>query len=182
MDRRLSVEAHGEYMIDCMRQINARLNHQLNEQVEYSRYTKYLERRNTLLKRIIAWLCWAGIVTFIIIGCARTAKAEEMQHLTASYYSRASLIKEGTAKYNPKFIMANGKVFYDESAVCACNSYPLGAVLCVTNSSGKSVVVVNSDRTNKRFTGKRIDLAISQFAEIADTRKGITSVVVERII
>lgn len=106
----------------------------------------------------------------------------ETQMLIASFYSRNSLVAEGTAAHNPKYLMANGKVFYDESMVSACNSYPLGVRLLVTNlRNGKSVVVVNSDRTAKRFKGKRIDLSKSAFSKIAFLEQGITKVTVETI-
>jgi len=136
----------------------------------------FVERKQSMSKMIIV----ATIVATILFSvCISFAQAQE---LTASYYSRASLIKEGTASYNPKFIMANGKVFYDESAVCAFNSYPLGAILRVTTADGKSVVVVNSDRTAKRFTGKRIDLSISAMRQIDGVRKGLVPVSVKEVL
>ena len=102
--------------------------------------------------------------------------------LTASYYSRASLVKEGTAKYNPKFVMANGKVFTDYGLTCACWSYNLGDRVRVTNRlNGRSVVVVVTDRTARRFKGKRIDLSISAMRQIDGVKRGLVPVTVERI-
>ena len=133
-----------------------------------------------------SWIAWVIIGLAVLItclsSCGQEAWAGEVQHLTASYYSRASLVKEGTAKYNPKFLMANGKVFYDERFTSACNSYPIGVELCVTNGrNGKSVVVFNTDRTAKRFKGKRIDLSISAMAKIGDVERGLEKVTVTEI-
>jgi rare lipoprotein A len=103
------------------------------------------------------------------------------QVLTASYYSTDSLKKEGTYAYSGGK-MANGKLFRDAAATCACNSYKLGAVLRVTNlSNGRSVVIINSDHTAKRFKGKRIDLAISQMYKLDGVKSGLIKVRVEVI-
>ena len=126
------------------------------------------------------WPFWVAIAAIVALSLFKGCVAHA-QELTASYYSRASLIQEGTAKYNPGFIMANGKVFYDNNFTCACNSYKLGDRLRVTGRDGRSVVVVVTDRTAKRFTGKRIDLSISAFSKISDTCRGLEKVMVEKI-
>jgi rare lipoprotein A (peptidoglycan hydrolase) len=107
------------------------------------------------------------------------------QELTASFYSVKSLKQEGTYAYS-KGIMANGKLFRDELACCACNSYPLGTHLRVTNlGNGKSVLVVVADRTAKRFKGKRIDLSRSAFIALVGNEraleKGLIKVSVEEV-
>ena len=110
------------------------------------------------------------------------AFAADIQYLTASYYSRQSLIDEGTAKYNPRFIMANGRVFKDDGLTAACNSLRLGDRVRVTNlRNGKSVVVLVTDRTARRFKGKRIDLSISAMRQIDGIERGLEKVKVEVI-
>ena len=79
--------------------------------------------------------------------------------LKASWYSRKDLVRDGQDK-RTNFIMANGEVFYDSSMVCASWDFPLNALVRVTNiSRGDSVIVRVSDRTARRFKGKRIDLS-----------------------
>ena len=105
-----------------------------------------------------------------------TTCAEGSTRLIASWYSKSSLRTEGTFKYS-KGVMANGKIFSDNAFTCACNTYPLGTLLLVTAiESGRSVIVRTTDRTNKRFKGKRIDLAKRAFMAIADIEQGIVSV------
>jgi rare lipoprotein A (peptidoglycan hydrolase) len=43
------------------------------------------------------------------------------------------------------------------------------------NSGGKSVIVQVTDRCNKRFKGKRVDLSKGAFSKIANTKQGIVS-------
>lgn len=99
--------------------------------------------------------------------------------MEASWYSRADLIRDGQDK-KTHFIMANGKEFHDKDMVCASWDYPLGSYLSIrNNSNGKSVVVKVSDRTARRFKGKRVDLSKGVFSKIADTKQGIVPVQVE---
>ena len=101
--------------------------------------------------------------------------------LQASWYSRADLIRDGQDK-RTHFVMANGKVFYDDFMVCASWDYPLNSLLLVTNlDNGLSVVVKNSDRTAKRFKGKRCDLSKGAFSRIASCKQGVVPVLVERV-
>ena len=101
--------------------------------------------------------------------------------LTASWYSRADLVRDGQDK-RTHFIMANGKEFKDDALVCASWDWPLGTWVCVTNRVTGAVVVVRvSDRTARRFKGKRIDLSKGAFNKIADCKQGIVQVLVERL-
>jgi hypothetical protein len=141
----------------------------------------YLERRREFIKMAVKVAAWLAILAIVLVGMCRA----ESQNLTASYYSRASLIQEGTAANNPKFLMANGKVFYDEGFTCACNSYPLGAVIRVINmSNNRRIIVKNTDRTAKRFKGKRIDLSPVAFRAISPSgsvKEGLIKVITEAI-
>jgi len=96
-------------------------------------------------------------VTIFLSGCG----CDECfaQELIASYYSTSSLIKEGTWK-NGERMMANGRQFSDYGLTAACNSFPLGTKVRVTNPVTKAYVCVSiTDRTAKMFKGKRIDLS-----------------------
>ena len=53
-------------------------------------------------------------------------------------------------------------------------NYKLGTMLKI-NSGGKSVIVQVTDRCNKRFKGKRVDLSKGAFSKIANTKQGIVS-------
>lgn len=114
------------------------------------------------------------LLTIMFVVIATQAYA-----MDASWYSRADLIRDGQDK-RTHFVMANGKVFNDNDMVCASWDYPLNVWLLVRNkSNGKSVLVKNSDRTARRFKGKRCDLSKGAFARIADCKQGIVQVLVE---
>ena len=105
----------------------------------------------------------------------------QAQELTSSWYSVNSLIKEGTFKYS-EGVMSNGKVFCDNKHTSASWDYPLGCHLRIKNiSTAKSVEVINTDRTAKRFKGKRIDLSKSAFETLAPLSQGLIKVKVEEI-
>jgi len=84
------------------------------------------------------------------------------EHITlkASWYSIESLKKEGTYAYS-KGIQANGKLFDENALTCASCDFPLKTKLRVTTIKApkKSVIVEVTDRTARRFKGKRIDLS-----------------------
>ena len=99
----------------------------------------------------------------------------------ASWYSIASLKKEGTYKYS-KGVMANGKIFSDNGYTCATRLYPLGTYLYVTNiKSNKTVKVKVTDRIGKRFAKTRIDLSKLAFSKLDKLEKGIIQVKVELV-
>jgi rare lipoprotein A len=104
------------------------------------------------------------------------------QEMKASWYSKASLIKEGTRHKNEKQIMANGKEFDENAYTCASRDYDLGAMLYITNkANGKSVLVEVTDRIAKRFKGKRTDLSKRAFSEIANLKQGVVSIEIKEI-
>ena len=103
------------------------------------------------------------------------------QELTASWYSIASLKRDGQWKIT-KGVMANGKKFQDEKFTCATRDYELGTYLkIIDNKTGKSIYVKVTDRMSKRFRGKRIDLSKRAFSKIADLKQGVIRVKVEKI-
>lgn len=138
-------------------------------------------KNGTSKKKTLTWVWPLVTIAVMIILAMLLGGCENAYALTASWYSRASLIKEKTAARNPMFIMANGKVFYDDVYSCACNSFKLGTRLLVTAENGKSVVVVVTDRTAKRFTGKRVDLSAGAFRVLAPLSIGLINVNVEVI-
>jgi very-short-patch-repair endonuclease len=158
------------------------LNNRTSRRVFYHYFRKALKRE---LRKILNWRykgdmlpkIGIGIILLLLLNCSSIWA----QELTASYYSTDSLKKEGTYAYSGGK-MANGKLFRDAAATCACNSYKLGAVLRVTNlSNGRSVVVINSDHTAKRFKGKRIDLSISAMRALDGISRGLIQVEVTKL-
>ena len=102
--------------------------------------------------------------------------------LTASWYSRESLVKEGTWKDGKERMMANGQKCDDKQNTCATRLYSLGKILLVTNrENGRSIQVTVSDRVGKRFATTRIDLSKGAFSQIADLNQGLAKVTVEVI-
>lgn len=75
---------------------------------------------------------------------------------------------------------ASGEIFSQNKMTAACNIFPLGTYLKVTNiKNGKSVIVKVNDRigTNKRI----IDLSRIAAIELGFIKSGITTVKVEKI-
>ena len=119
-----------------------------------------------------------GCVIFAMYGCIAEATPVTLK---ASWYSAASLKKEGTWK-NGEQKMANGKRFDEDAFTCAARLWPLGTRLLVTNQkNGRQVRVIVSDRIGKRFAETRIDLSKGAFSRIADLKEGVVKVEVEVI-
>ena len=103
------------------------------------------------------------------------------KHRVASWYDEVSLKKEGTWKTSGGK-MANGRQFSSNEFTCASRDYPLGTTLRVTRAGEKAfVVIVVTDRTNRRFKGKRIDLSKAAFMQLADIKQGLIPVLVTEI-
>jgi len=123
------------------------------------------------------------VLSIILVGFFLSVCYGE-ESLKASWYSRASLIKEGTWKYGER-MMANGKQFDEEAFTCATRLYRLGTMLRITNrDNGKSVVVKVTDRIGKRFAKTRIDLTPIAFKCISGSQGlkiGLLSVKVEKL-
>lgn len=65
---------------------------------------------------------------------------------------------------------------------CACWNQPFGTRLKVTClATGKSVIVTVTDRGPAKRLGRAIDLAEGAFAAIADKRKGVIEVRIEKL-
>lgn len=119
------------------------------------------------------------IFTLIVTACVWPAEAGE--NLKASWYSIASLKKEGTYRYS-KAIMANGQLFNDLAPTCATRLYPLNTWLRIINiNNNQSVLVKVTDRIGKRFAEKRIDLSRGAFSQIAELKQGVIPISVEVI-
>lgn len=101
--------------------------------------------------------------------------------ILASYYSENSLKNEGTWE-RTKGVCANGKQFDEQAFTAASCDYELGQWVRVTNTAnGRNVVVKITDRINKRFKGKRIDLSKMAFSRIGKLEKGLVEVKVEEL-
>jgi rare lipoprotein A len=134
-----------------------------------------------IYKKIAVWigmflaglLFWWFVIS-LLTGCSF---ADEVK---ASYYSNASLKKEGTWK-NGETLMANGHRFDEKAMTCACRLYPLGTMVKVTNKeTGKFVIVKVTDRIGKRFANTRIDLSKGAFARLASLKQGLINVTVTK--
>lgn len=98
----------------------------------------------------------------------------------ASYFTRASCLKEGTSG-----ITASGKELDDERKIAASWDYPFGTLLCVTNlANGRSVVCSVEDRGPNRKLyrmGRRLDLSKAAMRALDGIKQGIIQVKVERL-
>lgn len=76
-------------------------------------------------------------------------------------------------------LTASGERFDKNKFTCASNYYKIGTILEVTNiANGKSVVVKVNDRGG--FKGMKLDLSEGAFKRIADLKKGVLKVRVEK--
>ena len=100
--------------------------------------------------------------------------------LTASWYSEASLKQDGQWAIT-KGRCADGSIFKDTNYSAASWDFPLKTKLRVTTVKApkKSIIVENTDRTARRFKGKRCDLSKRAFSEIANLEQGLVEVYVE---
>lgn len=141
--------------------------------------------------RIIFYIMVLITMVLLAKGCEQPGWAFEpvkghitqiKYHLKASWYSRQSLIHEGTWKNGKERKMANGHKFSDSGYTCASRLFPLGAVVRVENSLSKRQVYVRvTDRIGKRFAKTRIDLSPASFERIGKLQQGLINVTVERI-
>lgn len=116
-------------------------------------------------------------ITFLVTGCACASEG-----MKASWYSEASLKKEGTWSKSGG-IQANGKQFNENAMTCAAGKqYKLGSKLLITNkANGKSVLVVVTDRLDRRFYNSRIDLSKGAFSRIADLKTGLIDIKIDKV-
>lgn len=79
--------------------------------------------------------------------------------------------------------MANGKPFNPDAYTCASWDYPLGTTLMVTHGD-RFVIVTVTDRGPSRELykkGRRLDLSLAAFRELAATRYGVIEVEIEEL-
>jgi len=133
---------------------------------------------NFFLRRFVFWVgvlilglwFWAVVLSFF---------ATNVHAATASYYTVESCLKE-----SGQFTMANGRKLNDSKFTCASWDYKFGTRLLVTTSSGRSVIVVVTDRgPAKRLCrmGRTLDLSKASFLALADLKRGVIEVSVEVI-
>ena len=133
---------------------------------------QYWDKQNPRVKKIIPLILLA-IIFFSTPVLAETLKA--------SWYSEASLKKEGTWAYS-KGVMANGELFNEMEFTCATRLYPFRTILKITNKeNGKSVIAIVTDRISKRFATTRIDLSKSAFMQIANLKQGLVEVSIKEV-
>lgn len=118
------------------------------------------------------------VISILILLICASAQAKT---LTASYYDVASLKRDG------QWVITHGKMAdggdFDENKCTAASwDFPLGTRCKVSRvDSQRSVIVIITDRTARRFKGKRIDLSKRAFSKIAPIKWGVVSVKVEKI-
>lgn len=76
-------------------------------------------------------------------------------------------------------LMANGKPFNPDALTCASWHYPFGTRLKVQHGS-RTVIVTVTDRGPHKRLNRAIDLSESAFRQLANPRKGLIKVKIER--
>jgi len=164
-DKRLSDKACGAFILDMLKHTTP-ASHQKGKEKDIT---------------LIALLAWLGIAAVIIAtllsGCGQEAWAESFT-TEASYYDRASCIREGTSG-----ICASGQRLDNNKLTCASWDYKFGTRLLVTNKlNGRQVVVCVNDRgPSKRLykRNRRIDLSRAAFKAITSLESGVAPVSIE---
>lgn len=73
--------------------------------------------------------------------------------------------------------MANGRPFNPMAMTCASWHHPFGTKLRVTNiATGKSVVVIVTDRGPAKRLRRQVDLSLAAFSAIANPKRGLAKV------
>jgi rare lipoprotein A (peptidoglycan hydrolase) len=125
------------------------------------------------------WNCLRAVALFmfwLFLFLCLTVKADAATFLKASWYSEASLKKEGTWRISHG-IQANGKPFDETKLTCATRLFPLGTNIKIVNRvNGRSVIVKVTDRIGKRFAKTRIDLSKAAFQKIASLNQGVINI------
>ena len=125
------------------------------------------------------FIIFLGLMTLTCPRLTACSLASGQTHsFLASWYSTDSLKKEGTYAYSHGQC-ADGSMFRDGAYTCATCDWPLGVYLRVSYGQ-RSVLVKVTDRTNKRFKGKRIDLSKQAFSDLAPLSKGLIRVNVQK--
>ena len=126
------------------------------------------------------WWIVPLIVLWVLALCSFFCYTAHAEVTEASYYTRASCIKE-----SGQAVMANGKELDDGLCTAASWDYKFGKVLLVTNvENGKAVRVVCTDRgPAKRLyrLGRKLDLSKKAFSSIADIKQGIIKVNIKEV-
>ena len=142
-------------------------------------YYKIRKHESTVSGLIVGAVIAILAIVFFLIIFVPVVRASQV--LKASWYSEASLKKEGTWRISHG-IQANGKKFDETKFTCATRLFPMGSRLRVRNlSNGKTCIVVVSDRIGKRFARERIDLSKISFMQISNLKEGLINVIVEVI-
>jgi len=96
-----------------------------------------------------------------------------VNHSVASWYGGGEKLNRHTA---------NGEVFNSRNLTCASWDYAFNTSLRIVNiANGKSVIVRVNDRGPARRLGRAIDLTRFAFSRIANPRKGLVFVKIEKI-
>ena len=113
------------------------------------------------------------LITLSLILLLPTSRGYAVTEGVASWYGGGEKLNKHTA---------NGEVFNPNALTCASWSYPFNTELKVTNvTSGKSVIVRVNDRGPNKRLGRAIDLSKHAFSKIANTKKGLVLVKIEKL-
>ena len=123
-------------------------------------------RKFRLRARFYILLLTLGVFAFSI-------NSDAGNHSVASWYGGGEKLNKYTA---------NGEIFNPKALTCASWNYAFNTRLKVSNiSNGKSVIVRVNDRGPARRLGRAIDLTKFAFSRIANPRKGLAFVKIEKI-
>ena len=121
------------------------------------------------------WLIWVLAIAALLMVCS-VARAE--QTITASWYNRASCLREGTSG-----VMANGKELNDNDYIAASWDYRFGTRLLITNLlNNKTVEVTVTDRgPAKRLykQGRKVDLSFAAMHRLDGIKQGVIPITIE---
>lgn len=135
------------------------------------------------LGEAMPWIVGFVLISFIvlILFWIFTPTDAHAETGTASYYTKASCIREGTSG----IFTASGEPYDENAMTCAMRRRDFGGLYNVCNvDNGKCVVVRQNDfGPNKKLhaAGRIVDLSKGAFRKIAPPRKGLVNVTVEPV-
>ena len=112
------------------------------------------------------------ILTLLLILTTPTQTPADSGQI-ASWYGGGEKLNKHTA---------NGDVFDPKEMTCASWHYPFDTRLKITNiENGKSIIVRVNDRGPNKRLGRAIDLSREAFRKIANLKKGLIPVDIEKL-
>ncbi|MES2005008.1 MAG: septal ring lytic transglycosylase RlpA family protein [Bacteroidota bacterium] len=138
-----------------------------------------------MLKKIVSVISFV-ILSFSLQAQVDTAAAQNIDRMPADSFRTVRKALLGTAgTYSSKAEgtkTASGEIFSNKELTGACNAFPLGTWIKVTNrKNDRSVLVRINDRTSKKKTAPIIELSRSAVEKLGFLKTGTTKIKIQEV-